>query len=199
MILGITGGTGCGKTTLLNEIRDLGGLVLDCDEIYHRLLQEDPALLAAIEARFPGTVNGGGLARKKLGAIVFSDPQALADLNRITHGAVRAAVLSRLAGAPSLAAIDAIGLFEGGLASLCHVTVAVTAPVEDRIRRLMARDGISREYAQKRIAAQHDEAWFREKCDYTLHNDGTREDFSLRCRAFLRRIGAAAPEQKTEI
>ena len=54
MIIGITGGTGSGKTTLLNMVRDLGGLVLDCDAIYHELLTRDPALLGAIEARFPG-------------------------------------------------------------------------------------------------------------------------------------------------
>ena len=59
MILGITGGTGCGKTTLLRCIAAQGGLVLDCDAIYHALLQEDPALLAAIENRFPGTVEQG--------------------------------------------------------------------------------------------------------------------------------------------
>ncbi|MGN0436294.1 MAG: dephospho-CoA kinase, partial [Wujia sp.] len=58
---------------------DLGGLVLDCDEIYHQLLVSDSSLLAAIEARFPGTVEGGVLQRKKLGAIVFSDKNALLD------------------------------------------------------------------------------------------------------------------------
>ena len=53
MILGITGGTGCGKTTLLRLIQQRGGLVLDCDEIYHRLLTSDAAMLSAIQARFP--------------------------------------------------------------------------------------------------------------------------------------------------
>ena len=61
MILGITGGSGCGKTTLLKQVQALGGLVLDCDEIYHRLLREDEELLRAIEARFPGTVSEGTL------------------------------------------------------------------------------------------------------------------------------------------
>ena len=85
MIIGITGGTGCGKTTLLEEIRKLGGTVLDCDAIYHQLLKTDNAMLSAIDARFPGVVEEGILNRKKLGAIVFSDEQALLDLNKITH------------------------------------------------------------------------------------------------------------------
>ena len=188
MIIGITGGTGCGKTTLLNEIRKLGGAVLDCDAIYHELLKTDAAMLSAIGARFPGVVENGVLNRKKLGAIVFADEEALLALNAITHSAVKAAVLEELSKKPKLAAIDAIGLFEGGLAPLCDVTVAVVAPTKDRIRRIMARDGISEEYARSRIAAQHDVTWFAEKCDYVLQNSGTKEDCKAACLAFLNQL-----------
>ena len=189
MILGITGGTGCGKTTLLRCVAELGGLILDCDAIYHELLRTDPALLRAIEARFPGTVENGMLQRKKLGSLVFSDEKALSDLNAITHGAVKAEVLWRLAGKPKLAAIDAIALFEGGLAELCDVTVAVTAPEEARIQRLVVRDGIDRDYARRRIDAQKSASWFRENCDYFLVNDGTQAQFRAACLAFLRKLG----------
>ena len=188
MILGITGGTGCGKTTLQNCIAQLGGVILDCDAIYHELLKTDPALLSAIEARFPGTVENGVLQRKKLGNLVFSDENALNDLNRITHGAVKAEVLRRLADHPPLAAIDAIALFEGGLAELCDITVAVTAPEEARIQRLMARDSIDRDYAKRRIDAQKSADWFRENCDYCLENNGTQNDFHDMCLAFLRQL-----------
>ena len=189
MIIGITGGTGCGKTTLLNCIRDRGGLVLDCDVIYHELLASAASLLEAIENRFPGVVERGVLDRKKLGAIVFADEKALLDLNRITHRAVKLEVLRRLEAQPRLAAIDAIGLFEGELAELCDVTVAVTAPAEDRVKRLMKRDGISESYARSRIAAQHDERWFRERCGYVLENDGKLDAFATKCLAFLDQIG----------
>ena len=185
MIIGITGGTGCGKTTLLNLIRDRGGLVLDCDAIYHELLRTDRAMLAAIDARFPGVVENGALNRKKLGTIVFADENALLDLNRITHAAVKTEVLRRLAAGPALAAIDAIGLFEGGLAALCDVTVAVTAPEEDRVRRLMARDGITEDYARSRIRAQHGESWFRARCHRVLENNGNLDAFATKCLAFL--------------
>ena len=189
MIIGITGGTGCGKTTLLNLIAARGGLILDCDAIYHELLISDKAMLEAIENRFPGVIENGALNRKKLGAIVFADENALLDLNRITHAAVKTEVLRRLEDAPVLAAIDAIGLFEGNLAPLCDVTVAVTAPEEARVKRLMLRDGISEDYARSRIRAQHREDWFRERCDYVLSNSGTLDAFATNCLAFLDTIG----------
>lgn len=188
MIIGITGGSGCGKTTALNVIRDMGGLILDCDAIYHQLLNTDAQMLADIDARFPGTVENGALNRKKLGAIVFADEKALLDLNAITHGAVKKEVLRQLESKPKLAAIDAIGLFEGGLAELCHVTVAVTAPEEDRIARLMARDGISEEYARSRIAAQHSDGWFQEHCDHVLENNGKIDAFATKCVAFFKSL-----------
>ena len=196
MIIGITGGTGCGKTTLLELISQAGGLVLDCDAIYHCLLKEDPELLGAIAARFPGVVEAGRLQRKKLGRLVFSDPAALADLNAITHKAVKAEVVRQLSTKPTLAAIDAIALHEGGLAELCDVTVAVTAPEEDRIARLMARDGIDEDYARKRLAAQHTEEWFRSRCDRMLTNDADRKTFREKCVAFLREYGIIVGNDK---
>ena len=195
MIIGITGGTGCGKTTLLNVVRELGGLVLDCDAIYHDLLTRDTKLLDAIEDRFPGVVENGALQRKKLGAIVFQDASALEDLNKITHGAVKAEVIRQLECAPALAAIDAIALFESGLDELCKLTVAVTAPVDARIARLMVRDSISREYATARIQAQPSNEEFALRCDYCLENDGTAENFREKCIAFFAGMGIMKEKQ----
>ena len=181
MIIGITGGTGCGKTTALRAIRALGGQVYDCDTIYHRLLETDHDLLAAIERRFPGVVREGALQRKELGELVFSDPEALADLNRITHSAVCAQVTRALAPRPALAAVDAIALIESGLHRLCDATVAITAPREARISRLMARDSITRQYAALRIDAQKPQSFYEEACDYTLQNDRDEDAFYQAC------------------
>lgn len=189
MIIGITGGSGAGKSTFLQVLSELGCKVLDCDAIYHRLLETDTALLAAIENRFPGTVTDGVLDRKQLGTIVFSDREALADLNRLTHQAVKEEVLKQLTPAPSLAAIDAIGLFESGLDRLCDLTVAITAPVDLRISRLMARDHISKEYALSRIQAQPLEETFVSRCDAVLHNDETADIFRRKCLVFLEKQG----------
>ena len=184
MILGITGGSGCGKTTLLEILKSKGALVLDCDAIYHELLRSDATMLQAISLRFPGTVENGQLDRKKLGNIVFADKNALLELNQITHSAVKQVILQELPQGGNFIAIDAIGLFEGGLAELCDKTVAVLAPMQARITRLMLRDEISREYAEKRILSQHEDDWFREKCDYVLTNDSTPESFTSKCLAF---------------
>ena len=190
IVIGITGGTGCGKTTALRAIEKLGGIVMDCDRIYHALLMQDAALLNAIEARFPGCVVSGTLNRAKLAGIVFSDPAALKDLNAITHSAVKKEVLRRLDAAPGgvPVAIDAIELFDGGLAQLCDMTVAITAPEEDRILRLIRRDNISKEQALQRIRAQKPESYFREKCDYVLENTGTAEDFHEKCLVFFKSL-----------
>lgn len=189
MIIGITGGTGCGKTTALQLIADLGGLVIDCDRVYHDLLKTDKAMLSELEQRFPGTVENGQLNRKKLASIVFADEKALLDLNGITHKAVKKEVLRLLENGPSLVAIDAIGLFEGKLSELCHTTLAITAPEEVRVSRLTSRDGITEEQALARIRAQKSQEWFVANCDHHLHNDGTKEEFRNKCIALYKKLG----------
>ena len=193
IVLGITGGTGCGKTTLLRRVEARGGTVIDCDAVYHDLLFSDRALLSAIDARFPGVVTDGVLDRKKLGKVVFEDAAALGDLNGLTHPAVDARVQQLLTAARqegrTLAAIDAIALMESGLSRLCDVTIAVTAPAEDRVKRLMAREGISEKYARLRIAAQKSDEEFSARCSRTICNDyPTAEGFSEACDRLLDQI-----------
>ena len=189
MILGITGGSGSGKSSLLALIQEQGGMALDCDAIYHDLLRNDAAMIGQIATHFPTAVKGGIVDRKQLGSIVFQDATALGQLNQITHSAVKQTVISQLASKPGLAAIDAFALFESGLAELCQLTVAVTAPVEDRVARLVQRDNITREYALSRIHAQKSDAEFSRLCSYTLHNNGDLQEFRSKCLAFLQEIG----------
>ena len=170
-IIGITGGTGCGKTTVLTVLQSLGFHIIDCDALYHKLLQENGAMLRAINEVFPGVVEDGALRRKKLGQVVFSNEAALDTLNKTVWPFVYKAVQEEIQCTDGPCAIDAIGLFESGLSELCTSTVAVTAPKAVRIARLMARDNISEEYAALRIDAQRDGQYFAEKCTLTLNND----------------------------
>jgi len=193
IVLGITGGTGGGKTTLLSRIAARGGYVIDCDALYHELLAGNRAMLGEIAARFPGTVQNGALDRQKLGRVVFGDADALRALNAVTHRYVSAEVDRRLWEAAQsgclLAAVDAVGLFESGLNRRCDRTVAVCAPREARVARLMAREGITREYAELRIGAQEKDERFAARCDEVLVNDcETAEAFAARCDEALDRI-----------
>lgn len=191
-IIGITGGTGSGKTTALKVLEAMGALILDCDAIYHQLLQTDTDMLSQIETAFPGVVTGGVLDRKALGEVVFSDEQALQRLNAITHRCVDREVQRRLedfaTSGGRIAAIDAIELFAGNQARRCQATLAVLAKPEVRAERIMQRDGISREYAMLRIQAQRPDSYFEGLCDYILRNDGSPAEFEKECKKLFKEI-----------
>lgn len=184
-IFGITGGSGCGKTTALETLERLGALVIDCDEVYHELTCSSEKMKQELEARFGAVYNENGLDRKALGAVVFSDSAALEELDRITHKYVNDEVERRLRDwamrGGKYAAIDAIALLESDIAPRCAATVGVIAPEEVRVRRLMAREGVSEEYARMRINAQKKNGYFEENCTFVISNDGTLEQFQDKC------------------
>lgn len=186
-IIGITGGTGAGKTTALEVLRSMGALLIDCDAVYHRLTEESPEMRRALEARFGPVYQDGKLDRKALGCIVFGDGSALSDLNAITHRYVGIAVDGLLRGhamnGGKLAGIDAVELIAGGVSSRCDKVFGITAPREKRVQRIMAREGISRAYAEKRINAQKSDEYYREHCDEILENNGDISEFAALCRA----------------
>ncbi len=187
LIVGLTGGTGAGKTSALAALEDLGGTVLDCDAVYHQMLRTDPALREAITAAFgPVFCPDGSLDRQKLGTLVFSDHAALDRLNAIVYEYLPPELMRRAAG-QSLVGLDAINLVESGLDRLCACTVAVLAPAEDRVRRIMARDGISEDYARLRISAQQPDVFYRERCSHILENNcATLAQFREQARIFFR-------------
>lgn len=190
LVYGITGGTGCGKTTALNALESLGFHVIDCDALYHRLLQTDQAMLQAIETAFPGVLLDGKLQRKVLGQRVFADPHALEQLNQTVWPFVNRAVAAEIqARDPQPCAIDAIGLLESGLGDLCCRTIAVTAPTEDRVARLMAREGIPEDYARLRIQAQKPNDVFAALCGVTIHNDfDSADSFFAHCKTTFQQL-----------
>ena len=167
---------------------------ITADTVYHQLLASNQALRQELEDRFGPLTDGmGHFDRKKLGTIVFADPQAMNDLNAITHRYIQAEIRGRLeqaerSGCPA-AAIDAIRLFESGMADLCDATLAITAPPEVRIRRIMAREGIPEDYARARVAAQQRDEYYVGKCGYTLVNDcASPEEFAARAEALFEKL-----------
>ena len=199
IVLGLTGGTGAGKTSALNAIRELGGEIIDCDAVYHEMLDNDQELRNTINAAFPGVFGTDGkLNRQKLGQEVFAKKERLDKLNAIVFRFLIPELERRLDSAPDgLYAIDAINLIESGLDRLCDRTIAVTAPTELRVRRIMARDNITEQYARLRISAQKPDEFYRGKCDLELNNAAdTPEKFQREAKKFFERLVEALREEK---
>ena len=190
-IIGITGGIGSGKSTIARELASRGYRLYDTDREAKRLIVEDYALRAQIEALLGSDVYEGNTYRTDLVAQrVFSNPDLLRRLNALVHPAVRrdiehltASIASSLSaqrsfcpkGGPSGVAgliIESALLFETGLDDLCDLTICVTAPENIRIARTMVRDHVSEEQVRARIASQMSEQERAQKADRVLINDG---------------------------
>lgn len=175
-ILGLTGGSGTGKSAACTAFARLRCGVIDADATYRTLCDTCEPMLKEIQNVFGDVFSTDGkLDRKKLGTIVFADAQKLQQLNAITHPYIRQAARDAFAAYSKrgclLCIYDAPVLFEGQMETLCDKTCAVLAARNTRIARIVARDAITEEYAALRIDAQKDDAFYRERCDYVVQND----------------------------
>ncbi len=174
IVIGITGGTGAGKTSLLRALEKEGACVLDCDAVYHGMLETDEELRGALRSEFGDVIfrADGSVDVHAIGLIVFQDREKLTALDALVKEYVPREVARRMAAADAeLIGLDAIKLMECGLGAICDATVAVTAPKEVRVKRIMARDGITEDYARSRVAAQQSAEYFRARCDHEFVND----------------------------
>ena len=199
VVIGITGGTGAGKTSALRALESLGGKVLDCDQVYHEMLRDNRELCAEIGEQFGDVFDeNGALDRKKLGEIVFADRDSLEKLNELTFRYIRPELQERIRKEPCmLYGIDAIRLIESGLASMCDRTVAITSPQELRVRRIVQRDQIDERYARLRVSAQRSDDYYRENCDLELSNTAENaEAFEAKAREFFEKLIMQIKEEK---
>ena len=179
-VIGLTGPTGAGKTTVLDLLKAHGAAVMDCDKIYYEMLKENEDLRQGLRDAFGEVfLADGNLDRRKVAELVFSSEENLKKLNTLVYYHMGVEIRRRLSAAKAegktLAAVDAINLLQSGLGELCDTTVAVVASEETRLTRIMARDGMDRERALSRIRAQEPEEFFRRHAKIVLENNGTQE------------------------
>lgn len=178
-VLGLTGQSGAGKSTVAALLKERGAYVCDCDAIYHGMLYKNSPMVTELAKHFPFAVKDGELDRPSLAEAVFSDKEKLALLNSVTHKVILDGVRTRLKKAEEqgykFAVADASQLFESGYDAECTAVIGVCADEETRIQRITARDGISRRKALSRISGQHNEDFFRVYCDEIIENNGDEE------------------------
>lgn len=198
IIIGLTGPSGAGKGTVAALFASYRLPVLDADKIYHELLLPPSPCLDAIAKRFGSQVlsSDGTLDRRVLGDTVFSDREALNDLNHIAHRFVMDEVRKQLRELEksnvSAAVLDAPQLFEAGAEQICSAVVSVLANKELRAARIMKRDGIDEAHAMKRINAQKSDAFFKEHSDYIIENNTDPSELQVPIRRILQDLEVLA-------
>ena len=197
MIIGITGGIGSGKSTIAQGLREMGYAVYDTDSEAKRLIVEDAHVRQQIEQLFGSEVYKDGVYQTALVAQrVFANHSLLAKLNTIVHPAVRADIERRVSGhanrksrfgnQKNLFFIECAILYQAGFDSLCDKVVAVTAPEEIRIERVMKRDSSTIEKVRARMRAQETENDIP-RADILINNDG-KTPISTLCKEIINQL-----------
>ena len=179
MVVGLTGGIGSGKSTVSRMLADLGAVVIDADQLAREVVEPDEPAFARVVERFgPGVVGADGrLDRPALGAIVFRDPQARADLEGITHPAIGLRMAERMAaeaGTDNVVVLDVPLLVESGRTNTAGVIV-VDCPEDLAIERLRRDRGMDADEIRRRMAAQATREERLDKADFVIVNDGSVE------------------------
>ena len=182
--VGITGRSGCGKSTVTACFAARGVPVADADQISRQVLQPGSPVLAQLAARFGGDILSGEgvLDRRLLADRAFATPEGKADLDAITHPAI----VRRIEAARQTAQAAGSPLFV--IDGIWDRLIVVTAPYEVSVARIVARDGIRPEMARRRLDAQLPEAALTARADIVLANDGTQEQLRRQAGALAARL-----------
>lgn len=194
MIIGLTGGSGTGKSTLSDVAKSIGFYVIDADKVGHDIIKIGRAAYNDIVDSFGKEIllTTGEIDRKALGNIVFSDPEKLELLNKITHKRIEEDIdrLIRLCGNKNIV-LDAALLYESGMNKKCDYVIAVNAPIIERIERICYRDSISPQKAVMRINSQHADDFYSSKANKTIYNgEGLKEFLNEGRKAFEEALNA---------
>ncbi|HEX2985744.1 MAG TPA: dephospho-CoA kinase [Caproiciproducens sp.] len=192
-VIGLTGPTGAGKSTVAKAFQEAGCGIVDADRIA-RVAVTRTDCLSALKEEFGADLQrpDGTLDRKLLAQRAFAEPRKTARLNAITHPVIMDEIKREIARErlrPVKAVIlDAPLLFESGADGLCGATVAVIAPQELRLARVLQRDAITKEQALARFAAQHDDLYYRSRAGYLLDGSMSLESIPAAVQNLLEKI-----------
>lgn len=183
--IGLTGQSGAGKSYACEILKKHGFNIIDCDRVVNNIYDDNKELTEKIEKAFGDVTKDGKIDRKKLGAAVFADRSKLKRLNSLVHPAVLERC-RQMSVKPSV--LDAPQLFEANAQSECFKTVCVLADRDTRMKRIMSRDGITQEEAQRRFDSQFGGDFFASHCDFVVHNnDG--DDLKSELEEILTQLG----------
>ena len=188
-IIGLTGPTGAGKSSLKTVAENLGYKVIDCDIIARKAVEKGTKGLMALVNTFGEDIlfSDGSLNRKALAQKAFSTPQNTELLNKILLPFITELVLKECEGDKVL--LDAPTLFESGLNEKCTATVGVLADRETRIERIKNRDNLSEDEALTRINAGKTDEFYKQNADFVIYNNGETEEFQKEFEVILSKIG----------
>lgn len=198
LVIGLTGGIASGKSTVAGLLAEHGAVVVDADQLGHRVYRPGrPAFVRVVAAFGSGVVgDDGAIDRKALGAQVFGDASALRRLTDIVWPEILALAKDEIAGArragARVAVLEAAVLLEAGWQSEVDEVWAVTVPPQVAVRRATARDGVDADAVRARIAAQLSNEERAAKADVVIENTGSQQALAECLRRQWRRIGEAA-------
>ncbi len=190
--IGLTGNIATGKSNVGQCLRELGAAYLDADKVAHEMMTPGQPAFVAVVAHFgPGILAAdGSIDRKKLGAIVFSDPEALRQLEQLAHPPTIAEVERRIqASAAAVVVVEAIKLLESGMAETYDAIWVTTCTEADQIERLTRSRGLSQEEALRRIHAQPPQAEKLARADVVIDTSGTKAETRAQVLAAWEAIG----------
>ena len=172
-VLGLTGGSGCGKSLAANFLKSNGAEIIDADKIARQILEpNEPALKKIADSFSDILLPDGSLNRKKLGNIVFSNKESLHRLNTITHTYIIDEIKHAVASSQNhFIVIDAPLLLECGLNTLCTACACILADKDVRKSRIMTRDNLTEEEAEARISSQKDDEYYKSRCQFIIENN----------------------------
>ncbi len=199
-VVGLTGQTGAGKTTVCSILKGRDVAIIDADQVARDVVDEKKQCLADLALEFSISILNvdGTLNRERLASIVFGDKTKLKKLNSIIFPYILAQIREKIdackKAGDQLVVLDAPTLFESGADSFCDVVLSVVAPETQRLNRIVIRDRLGDAQARARMGAQHPDEFYTKRSKYVIVNDGDLEELRLKTLQVIDQILADAQE-----